>query len=201
MLVARGSRTHIIMSVPQGMEFVNNPCQIKYVDGILVSADATLFGGLLTGHIFLAPILDVMRIAGVRGVLAVFPAVEGHRVGQMTAGQPRRGTAIPSRAVHRLTAGGVPGVPVRCHVTEGRKPELVPTLHQMSAAQLAAEKGCRSGTESGAVVEPAGEERRGRTPARLRQGAQTLGSDRHRGTGRGPDRVTRQPAGGPGRAA
>ena len=182
------------MSVPQGMEFVNNPCQIKYVDGVLVPANAPLFGGLLTGHIFLAPILDVMRITG---VLAVFPAAAAPR--PMTVELP--GIAIPSRAVHRLTAGGVPGVPVRCHVTEGRKPELVPTLHQMSAAQLAAEKGCRSGTESGAVVEPAGEERRGRTPARLRQGAQTLGSDRHRGTGRGPDRVTRQPAGGPGRAA
>ena len=130
MLVARGTRTHIIMSVPQGMEFVNNPCQIKYVD-IIQGTDATLFGGLLNGPILLAPILDVMRITG---VLAVFPAAAAPR--PMTVELP--GIAIPSRAVHRLTAGGVRGAPVRCHVTEGRRPELVPILHQMSAAQLAA---------------------------------------------------------------
>jgi len=131
MLVARGTRTQIIMSVPQGMEFVNNPCQIKYVDGIVVSMTAIFFGELLNGPILLAPILDVMRITG---VLAVFPAAAAPR--PMTVELP--GTAIPSRAVHRLTAGGVRGAPVRCHVTEGRRPELVPILHQMSAAQLAA---------------------------------------------------------------
>ena len=94
MLVARGTRTQIIMSVPQGMEFVNNPCQIKYVDGVLVPATAPLFGGLLTGPILLAPILDVMRITG---VLAVFPAAAAPR--PMTVELP--GIAIPSRVRRR----------------------------------------------------------------------------------------------------
>ena len=94
------------MSVPQGMEFVNNPCQIKYVDGVLVPATAPLFGGLLTGPILLAPILDVMRITGVRGVIAVFPAVAGRRVEQMTAGQPRRKVVILNLVATR-TCGGL----------------------------------------------------------------------------------------------
>ena len=130
MLVARGRRNHIIMSVPQGMEFVNNPCQIKYVD-IIQGTDATLFGGLLNGPILLAPILDVMRITG---VLAVFPAAAAPR--PMTVELP--GTAIPSRAVRRLTAVGVIGVRVLCHAAEEHRLKLVLILHQMSAAQLAA---------------------------------------------------------------
>lgn len=114
------------MSVQIMVGFVNNPCQIKYVER--VAGYAELFGVVLIGYIFLVPVV-VMRICGVRvlfpvaaaprpmtvekagiaipslvvtricgalGVLAVFPALAEHRVEQMTAGQPRRKTAIPS---------------------------------------------------------------------------------------------------------